>query len=186
MNIFYLSNDTRQCAEMHVDKHVVKMILEYSQLLSTAHRVIDGHETAVKSQTGRNKKVWKLSNQTLDISLYESTHVNHPSAIWVRKSKSNYEWLVMMLHDLCAEYTYRYEKKHKVERDGLLDLLYNVPSGIIDKGFCEPTPAMPDEYIDKTSSIKSYQTYYIKDKKHMFSWKNRNIPKFIENILKKV
>ena len=41
MNIFYLHNDVKTCAQMHNDKHVVKMILEYAQLLSTAHRVID-------------------------------------------------------------------------------------------------------------------------------------------------
>lgn len=29
------------CANAHVDKHVVNMILEYAQLLSTAHRVLD-------------------------------------------------------------------------------------------------------------------------------------------------
>ena len=41
MNIFYLSEDQKNCAEMHNDKHCVKMIVEYAQLLSTAHRVLD-------------------------------------------------------------------------------------------------------------------------------------------------
>ena len=31
---------------MHCDKHVVKMILETAQMLSTAHRVLDGDEPA--------------------------------------------------------------------------------------------------------------------------------------------
>jgi len=44
MNIFYLNKDPKVCAEQHCDKHVVKMIVEYAQLLSTAHRVIDGEE----------------------------------------------------------------------------------------------------------------------------------------------
>ena len=39
MNIFYLHNDPSTCAKMHVDKHCVKMILEYAQLLSTAHEI---------------------------------------------------------------------------------------------------------------------------------------------------
>ena len=39
MNIFYLSDDPQICAEQHCDKHVVKMCIEYAQLLSTAHRV---------------------------------------------------------------------------------------------------------------------------------------------------
>jgi len=42
MNIFYLSPDPKLCAEMHLDKHVTKMVIEYAQLLSTAHRYIDG------------------------------------------------------------------------------------------------------------------------------------------------
>ena len=42
MNIFYLDHHTQRCANQHCDKHVVKMIIEYAQLLSTAHRVIDG------------------------------------------------------------------------------------------------------------------------------------------------
>ena len=42
MNIFYLHEDPIQNAKWHVDKHVVKMVTEYAQLLSTAHRVLDG------------------------------------------------------------------------------------------------------------------------------------------------
>jgi hypothetical protein len=39
MNIFVLSKYPRLAAEMHCDKHCVKMILETAQMLSTAHRV---------------------------------------------------------------------------------------------------------------------------------------------------
>ena len=48
MNIFYLDTNPALCAEYHCDKHVVKMIIEYAQMLSTAHRVIDGEEVKVK------------------------------------------------------------------------------------------------------------------------------------------
>ena len=48
MNIFYLSHDQEQCARQHLDKHVVKMIVEYGQLLSTAHRMNDGVKTEAK------------------------------------------------------------------------------------------------------------------------------------------
>ena len=47
MNIFYLDKDPKIAAQMHCDKHCVKMILEYAQLLSTAHRILD--EDSVKS-----------------------------------------------------------------------------------------------------------------------------------------
>ena len=44
MNIFYLHKDPIVAAQMSCDKHVVKMILESAQLLSTCHRVQDGTE----------------------------------------------------------------------------------------------------------------------------------------------
>ena len=43
MNIFKLDNDPIVCAKYHCDKHVVKMILEYAQIISTAHRVLNNN-----------------------------------------------------------------------------------------------------------------------------------------------
>ena len=54
MNIFYLHEDPIQNAKWHVDKHVVKMVTEYAQLLSTAHRVLDGEMYYGKTINGRN------------------------------------------------------------------------------------------------------------------------------------
>jgi hypothetical protein len=159
MNIFYLHDAPKECAAMHTDKHVVKMILEYAQLLSTAHYVCDGATPE---------------------GMYKPTHINHPSAIWVRKSKHNYTWLCYLLLDLCSEYTYRYNKVHKVEREGLCYLLLkNVPKNIGKELWTEPTPAMPDEYKVKDDSIASYRKYYASAKTHLHSWKRRPIPSFI-------
>jgi hypothetical protein len=113
MNIFYLSQNPVECAQMHNDKHCVKMILESAQLLSTAHRVLDGVETVGLSQSGRKKKIWKLANDKLDTKLYSATHNNHPSAIWVRQSKNNYVWLFNLFCSLIVEYQHRYEKVHR-------------------------------------------------------------------------
>ena len=93
MNIFYLHNDTKLCAEQHVDKHVVKMIVEYAQLLSTAHRMIDGEEYIGKSKTGRKVKRYRMTNPNLDKTVYLAVHYHHPSAVWARETKSQYEWL---------------------------------------------------------------------------------------------
>ena len=180
MNIFYLSNNTKECAQMHVDKHVTKMIVEYSQLLSTAHRVIDGTEY-IDSSSGRKIKRWKLGGWYEDI-LYKATHINHPSAIWVRYSYDNYAWLRSLLYQLCKEYTYRYGKVHKVESSGLMEALCYAPLNIKLGKFTEPTPAMPTEYIIKGDSIQSYKNYYNGSKQHLHNWKNRPIPDFIEVI----
>jgi hypothetical protein len=173
LNIFYIDQDTTKCAQYHVDSHCIKMILEYSQLLSTAHRVLDGQEVTVKSKTGRNVKRWVLPDERESI-LYSATHINHPSAIWCRQSDSNYIWLSKLLQACCKEYTYRYGKVHKVESSGLLKALFwNTPKNIPNKSFTEPTPAMPDECKVPGDSLQSYRNYYSMNKQHLWSWSGK-------------
>ena len=76
MNIFYWIGDPKQCAEWHIDKHVSKMLIEYAQLMSTAHRVLDGEQYTDLSKTGRKVKRWKLSNPNADNTIYLACHVN--------------------------------------------------------------------------------------------------------------
>ena len=177
MNIFYLDNDPKVCAEMHVDKHCVKMILEYAQLLSTTHRVLDGAISAGTSASGRKKTSYVLQDDR-DSILYSATHVNHPSAVWVRQSDANYVWLFRMFGALMDEYTYRYGKTHACERlaDALSHKPNNIPKNV---PFTEPTPAMPDTYKVAGDSIQSYKNYYLGDKQRMFFWKNREAPSFV-------
>jgi len=156
MNIFYLSNEPDKCAQQHCDKHVVKMILETAQLLSNAHHMLDGDQVI--------KPIYKL------------THKNHPSAVWTRSSATHYEWLWLLLTELCKEYTFRYNKVHKVERDGLLKVLKTPPANILSNTWiADPPPAMPDEY-KTTDSIQSYRNYYKGAKKSFARWTNREIP----------
>jgi hypothetical protein len=172
MNIFYLHNDPKICAEMHADKHVVKMILEYCQLLSTAHRVIDGYESTGKSTSGRVMRRWVLSDMR-ESHLYKATHINHPSGLWVRKSFENYSWLHSLLVQLCKEYTYRYGKIHKCQESGLVDLLADAPKNMKSDLFTEPTPAMPEPVKIKGDSVASYRNYYKMNKQHLASWKGK-------------
>jgi len=173
LNIFYLDENTKTCAEMHVDKHVVKMILEYAQLLSTAHRILDGTISVSNSSTGRKKTIYCLHDER-DNLLYSATHINHPSAVWVRQSVANYMWLSNLLVELCKEYTYRYGKVHKAEREGLIKMLHDiVPDNIPLARFTEPTPAMPEECIIPNDSIASYKKYYINNKQHLASWSGK-------------
>jgi hypothetical protein len=176
MNIFYLDPDPSTCAKMHLDKHVVKMIIEYAQLMSTAHRVLDGEQYTDKTANNRNIQRWRMKDELSEHTLYKASHVNHPSAIWVRQSKENYRWLYRMWFYLLQEYTYRYGKKHACEK--LMSALYlnpmNIPKGI----FTEPTLAMPDTYKVPNDAIKSYQNYYIHDKSRFAKWKNRETPEW--------
>lgn len=148
MNIFYLSRDVTECARYHCDKHVVKMILEYAQLLSTAHRVLDGDFAASR------------------LGCYKATHVNHPSAVWVRASRDHYDWLVSLFDALCREYTHRYGKHHKCESmHGLL----NVPENIPEAGWTDPPQCMPDEY-KQDDTVQAYRDYIVGAKSHFAKW----------------
>ena len=177
MNIFQVDSDPRIAAKLLVDKHVVKMILETCQLLSTAHRVIDGVQVNDKSKTGRNVKRWILPDGRND-TLYAATHINHPSSVWVRQSNNNYNWLYAHLVALLAEYTYRYNKVHKCA--GMVDDLrvppFNIPLGPLTQA----TPAMPDEYKVLNDSVASYRNYYNGAKQKLFKWTKRSPPEWIK------
>lgn len=192
MNIFYLSNDPVEAAQAHLDKHVVKMILEYAQLLSTAHRLLDGNQIVEKRYVNgslparwRNVKKWKLDDERDEI-LYSATHSNHPSAIWARASSCNYEWLYKLFCATCDEYTYRYGKTHLTDSK-LRNILKKHPKKIAKcVSWVGPTPAMPDECKVNGDHLLSYHKYYIDKKADMAKWTNREPPQwFIEGIKKK-
>ena len=157
MNIFYLSSCPQEAAESHNDKHCVKMILEYAQMLSTAHRELDGDVPDI---------------------LYKSTHKNHPSTIWTRSSKQHYDWLFRLFRMLSAEYSIRYGlitdtndtfKVHK-SWDKLGKILETTPKNIKDNGWVDPPQCMPDHCKDE-DVVKAYRNYYIKEKNNFAVWK---------------
>ncbi len=177
MNIFFISENPSQAAEWMVDKHVVKMILESAQLLSTAHRVLDGVETPGKSQTGRNVKRWVLPDAREHV-LYSATHINHPSAVWCRQSVLNYTWLVDHMYALMNEYTHRYNKTHKVEGE-LSYMLQSPPFNLKEYDMTPMPSAMADEYKISDDPLVNYRNYYKVGKSRMHKWTNRTPPNWI-------
>ena len=107
------------------------MVIEYAQLLSTAHRMLDGTQW-IDASSGRRIKRWRLDNSNMDGVLYKASHINHPSAIWVRQNNSQYQYMYNMFENLCEEYTYRYGKIHMTDsklRELLVDSPKNIPIG---------------------------------------------------------
>lgn len=153
MNIFYLHEIAMICAQMHADKHVIKMILETAQLLCTA--------------------VWLSGGE----APYKATHKNHPSAIWARASKQNWIWLRELGLELCKEYKYRYgeHKEHKTQK--ILESL-ECPPDLPDIPFTPPPQAMPDHFKHE-DTVTAYRRYYLYGKSHLHSWKKREIPSWV-------
>ena len=156
------------------------MILESAQLLSTAHRVLDGKlikkDFAYADGTLRKKNWYKLDDD-LDNILYSATHVNHPSAKWVRESLHHYSWLYRHFRELLAEYTYRYNKTHKCHF--LLPYLEFPPKNISNKTFTQPPACMDPKYVIGQCSVDNYRNYYKLGKNHLHHWTRRSPPTWI-------
>jgi hypothetical protein len=180
MNIFYLSEFPDQAAKYHYDKHVISQVKEAAQMLSTAHRVLDGKQI-ITTRNNRKYTYYKLENN--DELIYKATHVNHPSTIWVRQSKQHYEWLYNLFLALLSEYQYRSGKIHACSK--LSAILAYYPANIKDNGFIQPPQAMPEIY-HRADSVEAYQLYYCIDKHRLMKYTNRHIPKFIQDYFTKV
>lgn len=153
MNIFLLDEDKQKNVQYYTDKHVVKMIVEYTQLLSSAYYFTDFVPEGIYKLYGKN----------------------HPDSIWVRESQENWLYLKELTVCLVEEYEYRFQKTHKSKK-----ILEKMPNPNIKSVGLTPFPqVMPESYQNENVYL-AYQTYYIKEKTHLFSWKGRDIPPFIK------
>lgn len=174
MNIFVLDNDPVSAARMMCDKHVVKMILESCQLLSTAHHVLDGEPIVVDS--GKRKYTTYHCNTK---NICKSTMVNHPCTIWTRESRKNYMWLWKHAHALSNQYTLRYNKIHAMH-SMLMDGLFNYPVNCPKVPMTPFAQAMPDEYKHE-NAVVAYRQYYIGAKTRFAKWKYSETPEWFTN-----
>lgn len=154
MNIFVLDYDLEKCAEYHVDKHVSKIILEVAQMLCSVQHVIGTNE---------------------DIP-YKLAFKNHPCSRWARETRENYIWLCQYGIALSKEFGYRYHKLHKSSK--VVFWCYNNIPELKSSSLTPFTLAMPDDVKNK-DAVVSYREYYNKYKRHLFNWKNRDIPYWI-------
>lgn len=189
MNIFYLHMNAKTCALYHCDKHVIKMILELTQLLYTScwfvwYEVDNNIEIVDRTQKVTYKVNSKIKPEWLKDSPltksgshgYKPTHFNHPCAIWTRESIENYQWLCQLALELCYEYTYRYGKIHSCQQH--IEWLKLNPPPIPSSKLTEVKLAMPEQYKVVNNPVKSYRNYYLGDKKGFATWTKRDIPEW--------
>ena len=180
MNIFLLNENPLLCAEQHCDKHVVKMVIEYAQLMCTAHRYLDGELYGELTDKGRKIKRWRHPNTCMEATLYKASHVNHPDGLWVRNSSANYDYLYDLWFKLCKEYTHRYGRLH-LTQEKLEHLLKFAPKNIpfATEADVKGLPlAMPDDVKGK-SVVNSYRRYYNKYKIDLAKYTNREEPEWL-------
>lgn len=156
MNIFILDENPTKCAQYHVDRHVVKMITETAQILSTAYYYTNEEDRAP----------------------YKLTHKNHPSCKWARESLDNWLWLQNLGIELYIEYQHRYGNKQHKSGEYILNM---TPPNLEKTGMTKFPLAMPNEYKND-NPIRAYRNYYKYGKQHLFKWKNRQKPEWIGEI----
>ena len=165
MNLFLLSRYSRLAAHRHCDKHVVKMILEATQMLYTAW----GNKPAPCPD---------------GLQPYKKTHVNHPMCRWVRARKEHYLFTCKFALDLCEEYTKRYSREHACEKR-IRHLMQSMPTPVpceldearvarsgLPKGIEWFPLAMPEDCMKRDdtgelNAVESYKKYYAYKSKHM-------------------
>jgi hypothetical protein len=155
------------------DKHVVKMIVESCQLLSTAHHVADGSECIV--DTGKRKYKTFVCNKK---NICKAAMINHPCNIWARATRANYLWLWRHAYALCKEYTRRYGKVHSME-SMLLNELYDAPKHITKDKLTPFAQAMPKHYHN-SNAVVAYRSYYINEKSKIAKWKTGFEPEWFK------
>lgn len=172
MNIFMLDHDPLTAAVHHCDKHVVKMIVETAQMLSTAwHELDNGYyqplpehpkddlltpwiklhcEPSLQGQVctlkpaapGEQRSAWWTLHGQ---RIYARTHSNHPSALWVQALGGNYTWAWRLGMGLAAEYRRRFGRSHATEP--VLWALETIPYSLQDTAaeWSEAPPVMPED-----------------------------------------
>ena len=160
MNYFYVEEDPTSAAQALCDKHVVKMILETAQMLSTAHRLTESPQADF---------------------VYKPTHANHPSTKWLRSSQIAYKHGLKHLESLLAEYVHRFSKPNKYERLRLdvLPRLRQVPEALPDLPFVDPPQCMYDE-CRGLDTVEAYRSYYrVRRNEIDMRWTKREAPAWL-------
>ncbi len=155
MNIFILDWNIYKNVQYYGNKHVIKMITESAQILSSAIH---------------------LSNTELNENVYKLTHQHHPCVKWVTESLSNWMWLKQLVIELNKEYVYRYNKNvNHLAYEKVLT--YPIPN-LNDIG---PTPfkiVVKDKINNNV--VDCYRYSYMTNKRHLAIWKKRETPKWFK------
>lgn len=179
MNIFATSSCPVESAQALADKHVVKMIVESAQILSTALITVWG---------------FKPGSVIGGVTLYRPTHAYHPCVKWAGESVANMRWLARHGIALCDEYSMRYSTAKVLKRHKSTDLLrailklVEVDVGVSsDSAFTPMALAMPDHFKrdDPHMAYKlylraKYQTWA--DEGHPPRWTKREPPVWARNV----
>lgn len=156
MNIFVTDYNPQLAAIDHCDKHVVKMVLETAQMLSTCMH---------------------LKGFNVD-GLYKKTHVNHPCVKWLMESENNIKWTIALGRYLASEYFIRFGRRHKssVVINKIANEINWIPNtrGYNNTPFIIAAPADIKEYAKEVGVVNAYRVYIASAKRSFAKWERNS------------
>lgn len=161
MNIFVLDDDPAKCVAQYCDAHVVKMLLETTQILCGVHH---------------------RRNKPFD-GIYKASHLCHPCVVWADATFGNYRWTVELLEALHGEFEYRRGKEHSAKH--LFDHLKRRPPVELLRAYEGLQPFVfvgPDE-CEAPTVIGSYRALYRQKAmtfKRPMRWTKREVPGWVQ------
>lgn len=170
MNIFLLDEDPTLAAAYHCDKHVVKMVLETAQILSTAFIASEPPDVT-----------------RTHVAPYRPTHARHPCVLWAAANRDNAKYLSRIGLALAAEYTYRYGRTH-ASTPLLTRLAAHYEDAESFTDFSNFPQCMPTEYQVLGRPVKAYRNYYLSPlKAHLLSYGRRRLaPAWLAPVVKAI
>jgi len=157
MNMLWLHDDPEIAAQLHCDKHVTEMCVEYAQILSTAA---------------------DMGGFFVGERMYEPIPDLNPKVHdWAAESSDNYIRLLKMAKALGDEYSYRYGGEYKSTKD-VVSRIDITDVHLPERGETEPPLCMPDEYKVDGDVVESYRKFYNHGKKWDMSWFKRDVPEW--------
>lgn len=179
MNIFVLDRNPHTAAEMHCDKHALKMIIEHAQMLASAYYSTIGISRK-KEIPDRQIEVdslfrgWPRKHEDGSDWPYGITHVNHPCTIWTRESIENFQWLWECNNHLCDVFETRWKRKHSIK--AIMEWMERNPPNLPSSGQTPFAQAFPDCYKE-FDVIEGYRRYYAMKTSYMkIQWKYSETP----------
>ena len=179
VNIFILSEQIDpvahhlQNAEFHLDRHVVKMITESCQMLSTA--LLNSEDKQITKIIGSLPAICKPLSRGM---------AKHPCTVWASSNITNFNYLANLAICLCYEHQYRYPLSQQHQYMSWLEAL-NIKLTAMGYG---PAAPLPTRFVAATTGtihntdysqleiISIYRKYYVTHKSHIASWKKRMKP----------
>lgn len=182
MNIFIFDLDHTASARSYCDKHIVKQILEHTQMMACAVRVLELPDAIIPvNQKGKP---------------YGWGYRNHPCARWMSESKDHLWWSVQLTLAMCHEFTRRFHKTHSceanialihnyLERNGSYSLPESYVLAIKDEWMPHLVAAgivssPTDKRVDPNTAVAAYRFYMNHFKRHLAEWKYSSAPDWFD------